>query len=85
MSGNIIWDLSKQVKGRVDNVLIILFDARVGFSSHAMVLQFVPCLHSSPSGLLAPDASNRLFYEWAIWSSAASSIEGKYSVILGHF
>lgn len=41
-----------------------------------------PYLHRSPSGLLAPDATARLFSDWAIWAALCwSSIESKYSVI----
>lgn len=40
-----------------------------------------PYLHHSPSGLLAPDATDRLFSDWAIWAALCwNSIESKYSV-----
>lgn len=39
--------------------------------------------HRSPSGLLAPDATARLFSDWAIWAALCwSSIESKYRLVL---
>lgn len=41
-----------------------------------------PYFYLSPSGLLAPDATARLFSDWAIWAALGwSSIESRYSVI----